>query len=112
MTRRQQLILLHAALAILAGAAYGVVSVTDTKDLHETVAEFVDDLLEPLFGFGFGVSCGWFLPILLGAFLFFALLRRLFAPAVIDDGETRCRKCRYILRGITEPRCPECGERI
>jgi len=27
-------------------------------------------------------------------------------------GETRCRKCGYILRGITEPRCPECGERI
>ena len=27
-------------------------------------------------------------------------------------GETRCRKCQYILRGITEPRCPECGERI
>ncbi len=24
--------------------------------------------------------------------------------------ETRCRKCGYILRGITEPRCPECGE--
>jgi uncharacterized paraquat-inducible protein A len=28
------------------------------------------------------------------------------------DGETRCRKCGYVLRGITEPRCPECGERI
>ncbi len=28
------------------------------------------------------------------------------------DPETRCRKCGYILRGITEPRCPECGERI
>ena len=28
------------------------------------------------------------------------------------DDETRCRKCGYILRGITEPRCPECGERI
>ena len=28
------------------------------------------------------------------------------------DNETRCRKCGYILRGITEPRCPECGERI
>jgi len=27
-------------------------------------------------------------------------------------GETRCRKCGYILRGISEPRCPECGERI
>ena len=28
------------------------------------------------------------------------------------EGETRCRKCGYILRGISEPRCPECGERI
>ena len=28
------------------------------------------------------------------------------------EHETRCRKCDYILRGITEPRCPECGERI
>ena len=28
------------------------------------------------------------------------------------DHETRCRKCGYILKGITEPRCPECGERI
>lgn len=26
--------------------------------------------------------------------------------------ETRCRRCGYILRGISEPRCPECGERI
>jgi hypothetical protein len=28
------------------------------------------------------------------------------------DTETRCRKCGYILRGLSEPRCPECGERI
>lgn len=28
------------------------------------------------------------------------------------DNETRCRQCGYILRGITEPRCPECGQRI
>jgi hypothetical protein len=27
-------------------------------------------------------------------------------------GETFCRRCGYILRGISEPRCPECGERI
>lgn len=26
--------------------------------------------------------------------------------------EARCRKCRYILRGLSEPRCPECGESI
>jgi RNA polymerase subunit RPABC4/transcription elongation factor Spt4 len=28
------------------------------------------------------------------------------------ENETRCRKCGYILRGISEPRCPECGESI
>lgn len=28
------------------------------------------------------------------------------------DNETRCRACGHILRGLTEPRCPECGERI
>ena len=29
-----------------------------------------------------------------------------------DAGETCCRKCSYILRGLSEPRCPECGEKI
>ena len=33
-------------------------------------------------------------------------------PTSAEDPETRCRHCGYILRGITEPRCPECGERI
>lgn len=28
------------------------------------------------------------------------------------ESETRCRRCGYILRGLSEPRCPECGERI
>ena len=27
-------------------------------------------------------------------------------------GEPRCRKCRYILHGVSEPRCPECGTAI
>ena len=31
---------------------------------------------------------------------------------VADGGHSRCRKCRYILRGLSEPRCPECGEPI
>ena len=35
---------------------------------------------------------------------------RLTRHATFD--QTRFRKCGYILRGITEPRCPECGERI
>jgi hypothetical protein len=28
------------------------------------------------------------------------------------ERETRCRKCGYILRGISEPKCSECGEVI
>lgn len=28
------------------------------------------------------------------------------------DRLTRCGACGHILRGLTEPRCPECGERI
>jgi hypothetical protein len=30
----------------------------------------------------------------------------------VGDGETHCRQCGYILRGLSEPRCPECGEAI
>lgn len=26
--------------------------------------------------------------------------------------ETHCRSCDYILKGLSEPKCPECGERI
>jgi hypothetical protein len=33
-------------------------------------------------------------------------------PVADCPGQTRCRKCGYTLRGITEPRCPECGEKI
>jgi hypothetical protein len=42
----------------------------------------------------------------------YAALTRLSPRPTAPDRETRCRQCSYILRGITEPRCPECGERI
>ncbi len=29
-----------------------------------------------------------------------------------DLEHIHCLKCGYILKGLTEPRCPECGERI
>ena len=28
------------------------------------------------------------------------------------DGHTRCGECGYILKGLVEPRCTECGRRI
>ncbi len=44
----------------------------------------------------------------IGVFLWLSRMPRIEGIA----GETTCRKCGYILRGIREPRCPECGERI
>lgn len=44
--------------------------------------------------------------------LVYVALTRWFGPEAARNNETRCRKCGYILRGITEPRCSECGERI
>ena len=43
----------------------------------------------------------------------YGLLTYYFRPnRYLWDGEIHCRKCGYILRGIPEPRCSECGERI
>ena len=33
-------------------------------------------------------------------------------PRETKDEHTRCGKCGYILNGLTEPRCSECGARI
>ena len=79
---------------------------------------------------GFAAAASWFLILLFRGFVFvpwfgsfasfaFALtatalvgwlVLALNERARLD--ETRCRKCGYILRGLSEPRCPECGERI
>lgn len=41
----------------------------------------------------------------------YGLLTRDFGPPP-PDGECYCRRCHHILRGLSEPRCPECGEAI
>ncbi len=40
------------------------------------------------------------------------VLVHMLTPREKKDGHTRCGKCGYILKGLTEPRCSECGERI
>ena len=30
----------------------------------------------------------------------------------LNPGETRCRRCGQVLKGLTKPRCPKCGEAI
>jgi uncharacterized paraquat-inducible protein A len=37
---------------------------------------------------------------------------RVAAQTPPPDGNTYCGNCGYILRGLPEPRCPECGQRI
>ena len=41
-----------------------------------------------------------------------AVYARLSRDPARESGELHCRRCDHILRGISEPRCPECGERI
>src|SRR5262245_50444698 len=74
----------------------------------------------PLFGVpaskrdikGFFMVMLFFVPASVATLLINALITKYLKPLSLMDSETRCRKCRYILRGITEPRCSECGERM
>jgi hypothetical protein len=57
---------------------------------------------------------GWALPLLMGwaaAVGVFLTVGRLLSRRP-GDGYTRCGRCGYILEGLKEPRCPECGHRI
>ncbi len=49
----------------------------------------------------------FFLAPLVSIFAFWRL-----TPPDAPDGHTRCGECGYILKGLTEPRRSECGERI
>ena len=50
--------------------------------------------------------------LLCAAFLVGPFVASVLTPREVNDGHTRCGKCGYILKGLTEPRCSECGERI
>jgi hypothetical protein len=107
----------RATIAIVVAGGYGWVSVTALAGAHKT---FADAITRALGGQpdglswlgGVGVLVAFFLPVLLIAFAVYGLLTWRLGSRAPTDGETRCRECGYILRGISEPRCPECGERI
>ena len=108
----------RAAIAMILGCAYSALSTTTTRGWHRSVAAAIEEMLGGDPGVRWGWESGvaatiaWFAPVLLIAFSVYGLLTWWLGPRGSLDGETRCRKCGYILRGITEPRCPECGERI
>ena len=102
-------------IAALVGCSYAGLAVFPLRFPHEFVSYKIAQALGgsrmPSWQLGVGVSFSYFLPVLLLAFGVYGLATRFFAPRP-PDLETRCRKCGYILRGISEPRCSECGERI
>lgn len=107
----------RATIAIVVACGYGWVSVTASASPHKAVADAITIALgaqpDGLSWLGaVGVLVAWFVPILLIAFATYGLLTWRLGPRVPSDRETRCRQCGYILRGISQPRCPECGERI
>ena len=59
-----------------------------------------------------GLAAGLLTGLLTCTLTAMMIFHRLSSSHNRPDAETRCRQCDYILRGITEPRCPECGERI
>ena len=74
------------------------------------------------YGLGFSGAAPWqyntvvalinYLPAILVALIAYGVVTRFVDRNRAHRGETRCRRCGYILRGLTEPRCPECGEGI
>ena len=51
------------------------------------------------------------IPEVVGALLLYELGVTLLCPKG-PARETRCRRCNYLLFGLREPRCPECGEPV
>lgn len=61
------------------------------------------------FTFEWIVSVTLSIPPAIVAITVFALIVR---PKRAIDNHTRCGNCDHILKGLSEPRCPECGVRI
>ncbi|MBN2447382.1 MAG: hypothetical protein JXO22_11680 [Phycisphaerae bacterium] len=96
--------------ATFIASVYGGLSVAGRWRVHWDISRAV----MKAFDVGEGVSgpVAWFAPIILLALGCHGVLTLWLGPARQSDGETRCRRCGYILRGLVEPRCSECGERI
>jgi len=117
---------------VLSMLLVGAVSASEAPDFRQPVLEFplpaeyvVNDLVPAADGKTAYVRVGipemnvwtpvtwfwpeWTAPLVLG-FMLYALVRlrrNLRIPSVV--GEAQCRRCGYLLRGLTGDRCPECG---
>jgi hypothetical protein len=106
-------------ISIVAGGGLGAMAVRDCLGTPPGWFASLHQRLAKACGVGFNWANGrviatvilLVLPPLFGAFAAYGLLNRLLGDPVVD-GETHCRQCDHILRGLSEPSCPECGEAI
>jgi len=73
-------------------------------------APIVSNRFWPLGYWHLAYALGTVLPASLLGVAVFAFLTRRHGPQPQVDPYSRCRRCGYILHGLSRPRCPECGE--
>lgn len=104
-------------MAVLAGLAVHVLMATYTVPanflgrLFDSVLLGVGRRLGDAWGIGVTATVVFAVPALAAGLGVYGVLAWL-AGRQEGDGEMRCRACGHILRGLSEPRCPECGEQI
>jgi hypothetical protein len=109
------------AIAIVAGCVYGGLAVTWLMPIHANATWALLRWLHrglPATAYanswrmGVAAAVVYCAPTALVALGAYAAATRLGTLRPFTDNETHCRRCDYILRGITALRCPECGEPI
>ena len=124
-------LLATAAFAVVAGFCERALLKHDIQEVVIRVAEMAGHKFNDIRGYpvlrmygftGNGPGLKWFhlawtyLPIIIPYLIAFALAMPLYhflaRPPHVEDGFTRCGDCGHILKGLSEPRCPECGLRI
>ncbi|GMU24133.1 MAG: hypothetical protein AMXMBFR13_42100 [Phycisphaerae bacterium] len=107
----------RAVIAVAVGGALGTPFIVQIGKFSGPLSRATERVLEVTvhsFPWPFGIWLPIFfiaaVPVAAGVATY-GILARLYGPRPCGS-DTRCRKCSYILRGISEPRCPECGEQI
>jgi hypothetical protein len=102
----------RAAIAIAFGVAlsFAFAGVGKYPDFHKHFLEIIELVVPRRLAWSSHADLITFnIPLYVFILLIYGLLTRYLGS---KPRETRCRKCGHLLRGLSEPRCPQCGEAI